>query len=123
MQQIADQGDGEYYAVAEATDFLAALEEITGGVVSCEFDVDWESLSDDASDDPSLVNFYCKEDPGDDIGPDNLIGYDPGCLDGGGWDWIDEDTVIFCEEACQNLKNGLCAVITATFGCDSVPIE
>jgi hypothetical protein len=123
MQQIADNGGGEYYAVADSAQFLDALQSITGGVVSCEFDVDWESLSESASDDPSLVNFYCKEDAGDEIGPENLVGFDEGCGNGSGWDWVDDDTIVFCEDACQNIKDGLCAVITATFGCESVLVQ
>jgi len=123
MEEIADQGDGEYYAVADSTDFLDALQSITGGVVSCEFDLDWDSLEDDASSDPSLVNFYCKEDPSDEIGDDNLVGFDEGCANGGGWDWVDDDTVVFCDGACQDLKDGLCPVVTATFGCESIIIQ
>jgi hypothetical protein len=123
MQNIADQGAGEYYAVADSAQFLDALQEITGGVVSCEFDVDWESLDQTASDDPTQVNFYCKEQIGDEIGPDNLIGYDEDCEQGVGWDWLDEDTVVFCEQACQDLKDGVCAEVTATFGCESVPVQ
>ena len=81
---------------------------------------DWDSLDDSVSSDPNLVNFYCKEDASEEIGPDNLVGYDEGCQNGGGWDWVDEDTVIFCDGACQELKDGLCPFITATFGCETV---
>jgi hypothetical protein len=120
MTTIASSGGGEYYSVTDTADFLTTLQTITGGMVSCEFDVDWSSLDSEA--DPNAVNFYCLTDETDEPGPDNLIGYDEDCASGAGWDWVDTDTVIFCTEACDKLKNGECPLVKATFGCESIPV-
>jgi hypothetical protein len=123
MQQIATSGGGEYYSVTDTANFLDALQEITGTVVSCEFDIDWDSLEDNTSTDPDLVNFYCLIEEDEEPSLDNVLGYDEDCANGSGWDWLDEDTVVFCEEACQMLKDGECPYVTATFGCESIPVQ
>ena len=115
MDEIANQGGTTaYYEAADTSAFVSTLQTIVGGVVSCEFDIDWDSLPPDASLDPNLVNFY---------GDGGLIPYDENCEDGSGWHWIDSDTVEFCEDACADLKSGAWETVTATFGCESIPIE
>jgi hypothetical protein len=89
------------------------LQEIVGAVITCEFDIDWSSIDEDA--DPTQVNF--RDDEGE------VIPYDPGCLVGEGWDWVDDDTVVFCDGACEHLRNGDWGFVTAVFGCDSVVID
>ena len=44
------------------------------------------------------------------------------CSDPMGWDWVDEDTVVFCEGACEAVKSGEWDKITATFGCETITI-
>jgi len=113
MNDIAEAGGtGTYYPAADPDALAAALQEIVGEIITCEFDLDWSSLPEEA--DPTKVNFF---------GDGALIPYDDGCADGGGWDWLDADTVIFCDGACQQLKDGVWGTVTATFGCDSQPIE
>jgi hypothetical protein len=113
MDDIAEAGGtGTYYPAADADALAAALQDIVGEVITCEFDMDWSSLPEEA--DPTKINFY-----GDGV----LIPYDEDCADGSGWDWLDSDTVIFCDGACQQLKDGFWGTVTATFGCDSQTIE
>ncbi len=103
-------GTGDYYPAENATALAEALDEIVGEAMSCEFDIDWESLPEDAAEDQSLVNFY---------GDGELIPYDEDCSSDEGWMWLDEDTVLFCDESCQDLKGGTWDEVTATFGCES----
>jgi hypothetical protein len=113
----------EYFVASDGAALQAAFESIASEIVSCEFDVDWDSLASGASRDPALVNFYCKADEADPTGPENIVPFDDGCADGGGWTWVDEDTVAFCEAACNDLLlAGRCAVVAATFGCESILI-
>lgn len=145
MNNIAQAGGtsnpagGYYYPAADPADFLDTLKSIISAVVKCEFEVDWSNLPPGTSDDPNLVNFYCKADSGDPIGSGNLIGWDDGCSvdDGslstgnGGWDWNpDTDSatgnpyiINLCDRACGRLKNLDCTVITSTLGCDTVPVS
>jgi len=37
--------------------------------------------------------------------------------------WLDEDTVLFCEQACEDLQGGEWDEVSATFGCESQGIE
>jgi hypothetical protein len=122
MNTVAENGGTEeYFPVEDTTELEKALEEISGEIASCEFEVDWDSLDgNNVSEDKSLVNFYCKEDASDPIGPDNLVKYDKGCKDNSGWTWLDDNTVEFCEEACEALKKGECTVVVATFGCETI---
>ena len=124
MNSIAQAGGtGAYYAVNKTSELLATLENIAGAVVSCQFDVDWDDLPPQASADPSKVNFYCKQAEDEQATEDNLVGYDQDCQDGSGWNWIDNDTVEFCAAACEKLKKRSCPVVTATFGCISIPVQ
>ena len=106
-------GTEESYQVAELDALVDTFTEIMGSMMSCEFEVDWDSLDEDASTDPTQVNFY---------GDGEVIGFDEGCAEGSGWDWLDEDTAVLCPDACQQLKDGFWETITATFGCESVPV-
>jgi hypothetical protein len=106
-------GTGTYYPAQNATALAAALDAIVGEAMSCDFDIDWDSLPPEASADQSLVNFY---------GDGALIPYDEDCSSGEGWMWLDEDTVLFCDQACQDLKGGTWDEVTATFGCESEPV-
>ena len=128
MDNIAEAGGTEQYIAAESDEFVDVLMDIIGGIISCEFDIDWESLADDVDTDPSKVNFYCKqslnEENNDDIDTGNIIPFDEGCADGSGWDWVDDtfSAVIFCPDLCTKLREGGCPVVTATFGCETIII-
>jgi hypothetical protein len=114
MDGIADAGGTTgYYPAEDSSDLVAALQTIVGDIITCEFDIDWTTLPEEASEDQSLVNFY---------GDGEIIEYDEGCADGTGWTWVDDDTVLFCDESCADLKGGTWDTVTATFGCDSVTI-
>ena len=128
MNAIAEAGGTGSYIPADEADFAAVLTELVGGLVSCEFDVDWASLADNADPDPSKVNFYCKQDasePNDDdptVG--NILPFDDDCTNGVGWTWTgaDHEAVRMCGDTCDRIKAGECPVLTATFGCASVVI-
>jgi hypothetical protein len=122
MQNIATQGGGQYFNVTDTGQLLTTLGDLTGSLVNCKFDIDWNAV-DAGVDDPNKVNFYCKKNAGDPIGPSNLVALDDGCANGAGWDWIDADTVMFCDQACEALKDGTCSVVTATFGCPTEVVE
>jgi hypothetical protein len=114
-------GTQEYHPVTDPEKLLSEMAAITGSVTSCDFVIDWDSLPDDASTDKSKVNFYCKDKADALRSADNLIGYDEGCAADKGWKW-DGGKVVFCQNACARLKAGDCAVVEATFGCDSGPV-
>ena len=123
MDRIAGAGGtGQHYRADDTKTLVDALESITGQVASCEFRVDWDDLPADASQDPGLVNIYCKEKAGDAIGSHNVIKYANGCTSDIGWHWTDSDTIHLCEGACEKLRSAGCVEITATFGCDSIVI-
>lgn len=124
MNDIAAAGGtSSYYSVTDTTQLLATFQVITESVVSCEFELDWDSLPPEASSDPALVNIYCKAEEDEPIGPDNLIGLDVECADGSGWDWVDENRIRLCPGGCDSLTSGDCKIITATFGCESVVVK
>ncbi len=116
-------GTSQYYAVNNTAQLLQTLESITGAIVSCEFDVKWDELPSGTSKDPTKVNFYCKENEDDEANDQNVVGLDEGCQNGTGWEWVDDNTVRFCDQACEDLKSHSCGVVTATFGCESIPVR
>jgi hypothetical protein len=89
-----------------------ALVQISGTVVSCIFDLE----DPNAAADPDKVNFYFD---------DEVVGYDEGCAKGTGWQWANTEhtKVEFCDEACDRLKSGDVATVSAKFGCKTVPVE
>ena len=115
-----------YYPAENPEDILDTIRGIVASVIPYEFVVDWNNIPQGASDDPDLVNFYCKENDTDPSDTDNLVGKDVGCASGDGWDWTsDTDPVTgnpyimqLCPDACQKLKNFDCSHISAVFGCE-----
>ncbi len=127
LNQIARAGGTDEYIPAEVTDFSETLSDIVGGVITCDFDVDWSSLADNADPNPSKVNFYCKQSPAEPNDNDpqtgNILLFNDACADGnGGWTWKDDDTVEMCPDTCDLVKKGGCPVLSATFGCETVEI-
>jgi hypothetical protein len=112
-------GTQKHTPVQDVQDLLKELEAIAAKLMTCEFDVDWASLDEDA--DPTKVNLYgalgTVEEP---------IYYDEGCDDmdkGYGWQWVDEDTIVLCETACDKLKSGAWDALRATFGCETIAVD
>ncbi len=76
---------------------------------------------------------YALEDPGEEANPDEVnvyfdgvpVGFDEGCLNGGGWDWTDDShtAIHFCVGACDELQNLTVDNINITFGCPTIIIE
>jgi hypothetical protein len=121
-------GTGEYYP-AGSDQFVDALMGIIGGIMSCEFEVDWDALSETADKSPNKVNFFCKQtvdEPSNmELNGGNVVPVNPDCANGpGGWTWTDDthSTIRMCEDMCSVIKSGGCPYITASFGCASIPI-
>jgi hypothetical protein len=129
MDAIALAGGTGSYIPADSADFEEVLLGIVGGIMSCDFDVDWDSLSDSTAQDPDKVNLYCKQDSSEannnDLTSGNVIPKNDGCAAGnGGWTWADntDTTIHMCDDMCETVKSGGCPVISAAFGCESVDI-
>lgn len=110
-------GTGNYYSVTDTAKLDDALETITNDVVSCDFEIDWAQIAEDAVTDKGKINFFCKERASDPVSRQNLVGYDTNCGKGQGWAWVDDDTVRFCKNSCNRLKRRECSHVTVTFGC------
>lgn len=101
-----------YFIVSDTGGLEAAFAEIAESVVSCEYVLEYP----DEGVDVDQVNLYFDGE---------IVLMDPGCAAGVGWTWVDEEqtTVLFCDEACAQLKSGEEIVITATFGCPTQVVE
>ena len=98
-------------------------DEVTSGIdrlrkqfYSCRFEVDWSALpaSLAGAQDQGLVNFFLDDQP---------LEYDASCLHGGGWDWLDDNTIQLCPTTCdvltdQTILSGV--AIEASYGCESI---
>ncbi|HUT77497.1 MAG TPA: VWA domain-containing protein [Polyangia bacterium] len=104
-------GTGGYYPATDAAQLQEALAEIAAASLDCTFIVNWESLDESVSDDPSLVNLYADG---------LLVPYSGDCANADGWHWIDGDTIEMCEGLCADYKSAAISVVTATFGCESI---
>jgi hypothetical protein len=123
MNDIATAGGtNQYYPATDTASFVSTLETITQKVASCEFELSFDDLPISASRDPALVNIYCKGSAEEEPGQSNVIRLDEGCANGHGWDWVDSNTLRLCDKACAKVRDGGCAVVSSTFGCQSVPI-
>ena len=118
LGHIAQRGGTQsYYSVTDTAKLDDALETITNNVVRCDFDIAWDELDEDVATDKGLINFFCKESEFDPISRQNLVGYDENCTQGKGWAWVNDNTVRFCNDACNKLKRRKCSAVTVTFGC------
>ncbi len=127
MNAIAQGGGTGQYIPADSSEFADVLMSIVGGIMSCDFDVDWDSLSNGTAKDPSKVNLYCKQDANDpnndDLTSGNVIPRNDGCANGdAGWTWSDSTstTIHMCPDMCNKIKSNGCPVISASFGCASI---
>jgi len=126
-------GTSEYFPAEDATALQEALEDITGEAISCSFQVDWSTI-DEASVDEGcdMVNVQGLFSEGWDDIPRS-----PTCSIENGWHWageppaFDDGTpyleycteIVLCDQACQQLKDGVIEEIRAEFGCYVPPVE
>jgi von Willebrand factor type A domain len=115
LDAIASEGGTPWSTYFTASDQLSlenAFDQIAASVISCTYDIDEPS----AEANPDEVNFYF-----DDV----VVAYDDGCTTGEGWTWVDagHTQVEFCPQACNDLKAGNIAEISARFGCPTVIVE
>ena len=107
MQSIATAGGtSQPYFANNASELEAALDTITGSIVSCTYEL--PGLN--AGADPDLVKFYF----------DGVeVPFDDGCAAGNGWSWTDgtKTEVEFCGQSCVQLTSHSINDVTATFGC------
>jgi hypothetical protein len=101
-----------YFVVSDTAGLEAAFAEIAESVVTCQYVLEYPDDEVNADE----VNFYFDGE---------IVLMDPGCAEGIGWTWVDEEqtTVLFCDEACAELKSGAEIVISATFGCPTQIVE
>ncbi len=97
-----------------ATDGAAlqqALEDLATSVVSCVYEFD--EMDDTV--DKDKVNLYFDG---------TVVGLDEDCAKNKGWRWTDDERtkIEFCQEACDTLQEGGISNISATFGCNSIPV-
>ena len=117
LNAIAQNGGtdyDEYIPAADRDELTAALHELvdyTINLINCEFDInpvlnaDWSEVRIDYS----SVAFYLDG---------NAIPRDPGCAENAGWEWvIEEQRIIFCEEACEAIIEKGSSTVTAEFQC------
>ncbi len=119
MNAIAAAGGTEkFYPVTEASQLVSTLEVITGTAITCEFAVHWDTLADNVSRDPTLVNVYRD-------GTADPIGFSEDCATRTGWTWTNasKDTIRLCPEACQKAKRMEWTGVRTTFGCKSVSVR
>ena len=112
LNAIAANGGTTFTTYLNASDeptLTAALNTIGTSIIDCVFTIE----TPDASANPELVNFYFDDEP---------LYMDDDCSSGSGWRWANDDhtQVEFCPDSCQQIKDDLVDVITATFGCDTI---
>ena len=114
MNNIAISGGTEhYYPVSDVNDLVSTFEIMLEEMISCEFNIDWDQLPPQASEDPMKVNLY---------GDDEAIPYNIGCINEMGWQWLDNDTAELCPGACNKLRAKEWLDIRVTFGCTTIVV-
>ncbi len=117
LNAIAAAGGTEFTEFIPADDQQSleeALETLIISIVACVYQME---EPDGYMVDPDKVNLYFNDD-------DTPIPYDEDCAAGEGWQWVDFDQFIFefCEDACEDLQEGV-EKIRAEFGCDQVVVN
>ena len=115
LEQMADHGCTDtYYAAQDPEQIQEALDEITGSIVTCQYEVNCADILD-----TSKVNYYFDgEVVPRDTSHEN------------GWDWIDpcdstSDTrgaIEFFGSHCESIMNREVGTISATYGCPTAII-
>jgi hypothetical protein len=133
MNEIANWGGTEtYYPAADPTALMNALQNIINELIPCSFDIVWDEIDPDGSQD---VNKACNKVKVFSVtgGFKDEIPNSWDCSDPNGWHWQDQDgplptgydgtpleecTVIeLCPGACDLLQGGEFDKISASFGC------
>jgi len=126
VDHIAEAGGGQGFFIGSGNaqeDLLAALNEIRGSTVACEYVV--PSEVDGQAVNPALVNvFYTPGGSGSAV----LLGQVPGlgaCTEGkGGWFYDNPAAptrIIFCPSTCAAVQADTGAKIEVLLGCSTVP--
>jgi hypothetical protein len=104
-------GLNQYIDAQNEQELQDALTNIGASVASCVYEIEPQDETEVNMDE---VNFFFDGE---------LVGYDEDCALGVGWTWVDEEktAVEFCDEACQQLKDGEVSNISAEFGCPTEP--
>ena len=121
LNAIASNGGtpyDNYFVAGNREELETVFSEIAAFAINCQFEIDLEQtdVEDGEELDMDKVNFFFDEE---------VVGLDEGCEAGTGWDWVDptvRDTVEFCEQACEQIKNGDVTDISAEFGCKSAKV-
>jgi hypothetical protein len=102
-----------YYAAQDPAEIQDALEDITGGIATCLFDMDCSAIPD-----LTKVNFYFDGT----VVPRNTAHDD-------GWDWVEPcesstgtGVVEFFGSDCDKIMNREVETVSATFGCPTIII-
>jgi hypothetical protein len=107
LDQMAEHGATErFYPAEDPSELQAAFEAITGMVATCEFDLNPSDAAD-----PNQVNFYFDGE---------VVPRDPTSTNG--WNWTDEDTIVFYGSTCDSIMGGSVGVISAKYGCPTIMI-
>lgn len=117
LNAIAQNGGTPFSNYIIATDG-AALEqtfhEIAAFSINCRFEIEVDQTEIDQDIDYGLVNFYFDG---------ALVGLDRNCATGHGWDWVVPGSeVVFCDQACDAVRVGAVAEVSARFGCETEPV-
>jgi hypothetical protein len=98
-----------------ATELAAALEEISGQALACEFDVP-EEVGGDVDYDKVNVTFSPGTGPDEDLAQDNDL-----CSEANGWQYnADKTKIVLCGPACEMVQSDPDGKITITLGCETV---
>jgi hypothetical protein len=114
LDAIAKNGGTGLDTHLQAADEKALAQQLTDviyKVISCTYEIGQQ----DKTVDVDQANFFFDG---------KMVGRDDDCAKGKGWTLTDDTmtTVKFCDVACEQLKKGKIAKVTAQFGCPSVPV-
>lgn len=104
-----------------ATGFAAALQNITGQVLPCDFHI--TNVPSGQTVDPTQLNVVYKINGSSDLGNIKLVDpSDPSCPQGNGWylDPNDSTHIILCTNTCDLVHNDAGAVLNFTGGCQQI---
>ena len=106
-----------------ATGFSAALQNITGQVLSCSYQINDTALNGQVVD-PDRLTLYTRSMGSQDYSQQRLVvkASDPGCPDTNGW-FIDPSdpsgkTIQLCPATCDTIQKDAGAVMDIRGGCD-----
>jgi hypothetical protein len=109
LQEVANAGAGEpittgtapYFVADNPAELAMALDQIIGGVVSCELDLDGQITVQQAQDGTVTLN-------------GNPLTY------GTDWELVDSDTIRLLGQACTDLQNSTMPMVVGVFPCGGI---